>query len=478
MKRFVKWLLGIIIVVIILAIVITPYFLGSTIESQLKEQIKKANQLHDSTHIKIKSYKRHWWTSDVTIQFKSHAQYGKMADKIIKDKIHLTVHHGPIVISQNPALPHSIYFGLGALTGQTHIQNPYKDNLQFKNIKQKVHVGSLLSWSGHSYTYIVMPSYHIKSKNFQLDTGRIHIQHKADLDSLSSKNSESKPEHNKWQVKIGQSTIHQLSSKNNQRSLSIQFSKINWKTGFEGSPKKDWGDATQLSIPKINIKDSQGNQLGMLNNFNLHTNSKAKSGKISIKQNIKINKISAMGSQLNPVQLKWSWHNIQEKPLNKLQNVLQNEENKTHSFKHTAKLIKYLSQGITNSNAKLKLKGKTHLGWIKFHAQAAIAQKQQKQGGISSLKPHGHGRLSLPQALANSHKASQQRLTQLIHNFVKIGQAKKLLISQDNKMMMRFKFTKSNVLINGHPLSHFWPQLRQHQQHSQSGLSMSHHQSH
>lgn len=480
MKRFVKWLLGIIIVVIILAIVITPYFLGGVIKSQLKQEVKNANQQLNSTQIKLTNYHRHWWSSDLTLKFKSHTQAGNMADKIIKDKVHLTVHHGPIVISQNPALPHTIYFGLGALTGQTHIQNPDESNIKFKDIKQKVYIGSLFNWSKQIHTYIVMPSYHIKGYNMELHTGKVHIQHQTDFDTQSGQRNESN-QRSKWQINIGKSKAQISGKKKNQPVIHLTLNQINWKTGFKGTPFKDWNDVTQLHIPKVTITEDNDKQLGTLDNLMMHTTSKAKSGKISIKQNIKVDNISTMGSQLKPIQLKWSWHNIKEKPLNQLQDVLKNIKKKSNnaqqSFKQTAKLMKHLSKSLANSNGQMALKGKTHLGWIKLHAQAVVDQQSQ-QGSVPKLDLHGHGKLSLPKALGNPQKAKQQQLTQLLHSVVKMGQARNLLMSHDNKMLMHFKYTKSDqILINGQPLSHYWPQLKQHQQQSHPGHNLHHHSS-
>lgn len=467
MKRIVKWLIAIIVLVVILALIITPYFIGGHLKNEVQKSVKATNKRLGYQGVKLEDYQRHWWTSNFTLKFSNSSSPNDLTAASIK-KIKLTVHHGPIAIASSPVLPHTIYFGYGSVTGQAILSAASKKHI--KGFDKPVPVGALLSWGEKMRLFAKTPDYTVTFQKMKLHIGSVSFIIRAPLDTFKQ-NTDNANERTKWQVTFDKSY---LKSPSNNLSKGypkqITLNRIVWQNSFKGNPMKDWHSITHLTIPKITVS-FKGLPDAVAHNLSYRFKSQAKSNMINVLQRLKVKNIKALGAKVAPIELNVSWKDIDQKALNKLHKLLKQERaeqvnndevDEAQETKEDKQVMDYFSELASGSHGHLKLKGKTPLGWINLKAHGKFASGQSMQFTLHSL-------LQLPKAFLSAQKAQQDALTSLLHVGASMAYQQNWLEKQDDHLQAQLAWKEGQVTLNGEPLQNYWSSQEDNQQLDNNG---------
>lgn len=485
MKRLIKWLLAIVFLVIILALLITPYFIGQRVDGLVAKSVKQINHKLAYQALTVKDKQRHWWSTQVKITIHNPDEMQSASNG--KEKLgnmDLTIHHGPFAIASSKLLPHSVYFGYASVTGQVHIKKPsgpeQYDTVKMKGFDKPIKVGALLSWTKTLRVFAKSPAYQASAQNNVVHLGSISLQGKLPLAEVDSQSAD-KATNSKWGIKLAESYIDLDSQAlNTGYPTHVKIDQATWKRGFHGKPSKDWSSVGKFVIPKMTIKLKNLTQI-QINELSVLSRANANSGKIDVKQRMKIKHLKALGAQIKPLLLKWSWHNIHEQPWLELKTILNKQENESYQdiTHNTGRMITKAAQAFSNTQGQFKLKGNTPLGWIKLHGKTSlnwqdIQGPQDVRNKISARHVKLNSQLTLPKSFLSSRKVRQDPLTQIMHSGVKQAYQLGLLNKQDDQLVANLFIKQGQTRLNGKPLQQFLSKQSSIERGQQPDLSNSH----
>ncbi|PHQ81228.1 MAG: hypothetical protein COB66_02860, partial [Coxiella sp. (in: Bacteria)] len=99
MRKLSFYILGIILLFVVI-IVVSPFFIGNSLQSGIQTKLNKFEQKHPGVQISVADYNRHWFSSDATLAVSYQLPSiitGFTRTQPIKLTVNMHIEHGPII---------------------------------------------------------------------------------------------------------------------------------------------------------------------------------------------------------------------------------------------------------------------------------------------------------------------------------------------------------------------------------------------
>lgn len=456
------------VVLLVLIFVVAPYYVGSTVHSQLNRHITKLEKTHPNLKIKILDYKKQWYQSDITLQIthpfaliEPPVPSGKETN--FTTTVYAHIKHGPFVIYKgNDGKTHyrlakaaitltgDNKYVNGSITSIIHWNNTINASVDLKRLALQSPGHSLLV-NNLTGTYEYSPSqktldYHLQasklSKAFianEADGETLHM--KSDIENINKQVTLNKHDG----IWYGSRTTHAA-----QMTESARF------TSVRGGGKPSIVD-TLLS----NIQDGQ---------TNLNLTRQAGKATLTIQKSAK--KVQFQQQNFGALNLEFSVTGLDTAALSTLSKRFETlREHSAFSASGGAKLIGPLSallqKGFSvnlkhfslksesgtstpvTANTHIQMQPVTDTASVMAYIQALSAKGEitlPRETALQGLK-------LLFQNVLNDYKADHHTIketpTSLATNMLRVLIKDKILILKNGILSMQFSFEKGQLLING-----------------------------
>jgi uncharacterized protein YdgA (DUF945 family) len=448
----------ILIVLVIAAFLVSPYFLGGSAQKNFHDQIVAFNKKSPlSAYITItpESYNRHWFSSNAQVKVTFHTPANMGKPESVSYTYNAVIKHGPIYTVANNGKT-KVHWGAGAILLKGDSKDfdgiiimstkAGKDFNLFADIPNLV----LSDGVGNTYTF--------HNLSFTTDEGaNNNIKYSLSIPAINVDVKEGNP------------------------NASVTLNNLKLITNGHDNDSLWLGNAN-FSIDKIAVGLKEGDMavpVSTVNNIttNVETNLTSDKTKVNTSLNLNLESLSVMGKTIKPITFSYSVEGIDANAYRQLKAVGDQIQAQLHNGQPTAQqgmeavgaIVKLIENGLTfkinkvyvglpkelassplSGQAQLTIKPVNDLMQKLMGAIGSAAASQSKSGqqamdnsrdqalsGLTGVKPQAH---------SDRADAQQQMEQQLMHSMPAIGVALVQALSAGGKMSVPQSLVKQLLL--------------------------------
>ncbi len=321
MRKVIYSILGLVVIVVI-AFLVSPYFIGSSAEETLHKQIAIFNKQIPYITISTSDYQKHWFDSDAKVKISFHPPRGSGLPQDLSKSLTFdaVIKHGPIFKITDSDGKSSFHFGRGAL------------QIQGTSPTFQGNIGAILS-----ATNDIDLNADIQKLVFHDNDGNSYI--------LSGLTFATEPGTNN--NKMHTLAIISVAVTDKQQAGSATFKNINLNA--DGHDDHDvWLGNGNFSIASINVLEGTDKPLADINNFSVRFKNDLSDDKTKLNSSIGLNveSATAMGKTLKPITFKYSINNIDAKAYQSLMSTIRDLQSNANIQKLSANQLMTLVKPV------------------------------------------------------------------------------------------------------------------------------------
>lgn len=297
MRKVIYSILGLVVIVVI-AFLVSPYFIGSSAEETLHNQITIFNKQIPYITISTSDYQKHWFNSNAKVKIAFHPPKGSGLPQDLGKSLtfNAVIKHGPVFKITDSDGKSSFHFGRGALeikgTSPTFQGNIEAVLSTTNEVDINADIQKLVFHDNNDNSYT------LSGLTFATETG-------ADNNKMHTL------------------AISSLVVADKQQAGSATFKNINLNA--DGHDNHDvWLGNGNFSIASINVVEGVDKPLAQINNFSVRFKNDLSDDKTKLNSSIGLNveSATAMGKTLKPITFKYSINDIDAKAYESLMSTI------------------------------------------------------------------------------------------------------------------------------------------------------------